>query len=85
MQACHWKAHNTLTYLVRQQQQYVSGTSSSGTTSPRPFPSVSSSSGRKKGGGAHPLQRSLRESIPGSRYWLPLQMFTVRSLIFLTV
>ena len=42
MQACHWKAHNTFTnflpkrpYLVR--QQYVSG-SSSGGTSPRPFP-----------------------------------------------
>ena len=52
MQACHWKAHNTFTnfyltkrpYLVRQQQQYVSG------TSPRPFPSASSSSGRKEGG-----------------------------------
>ena len=37
-------------YLVRQQQQYVSGTSSSGTTSPRPFPSASSSSGRKEEG-----------------------------------
>ena len=45
----------------------------------------------KKGGvgcGAHLLQPSLQESIPGStgsRYWLPLQMFTVRSLIFLIV
>ena len=39
----------------------------------------------KKGGGAHPLQPSLQESISGSRYWLPLQMFMVRSLIFLTV
>ena len=67
-------------YLVRQQQQYVSGTNSS----PRPFPSACSSSGRKKGG-AYPLQPSLQESILGSRYWLPLQMFTVRSLIFLTV
>ena len=40
MQACHWKAHN------RQRQQYVSGTSSSSTTSPRPFPSDCSSSER---------------------------------------
>ena len=35
--------------------------------------------------GAHPLQPSLQESILGSRYWLPLQMFMVRSLIFLIV
>ena len=39
----------------------------------------------EKKGGTHPLQPSLQESIPGSRYWLPLQMFTVRSLIFLIV
>ena len=31
---------------------------------------------------AHPMHPSLQESIPGSRYWLPLQMFTVRSLIY---
>ena len=70
-------------------QQYVPGTSSSGTTSPSPFPSAYSSSGRKQGGGgggggggrgAHPRQPSLQESIPGSRYWFPLQMFMVRSL-----
>ena len=36
-------------------QQYVSGTNSSATTSPRPFPSASSSSGRKEvGGGGTP-------------------------------
>ena len=40
-------------YLVRQ-QQYVSGTSCSDTTSPRPFPSASSSSGRKEGAGGTP-------------------------------
>ena len=68
-------------YFVRQRQQYVSRTSSSG---PRPFPSAYSSSGRKEEG-AHPLQPSLQESIPGSRYWLPLQMFTVRSLILYNV
>ena len=58
-------------YLVRQRQQYVSGTSSSGRTSPRPFPSASSSSGRKEGGGgARQLHPSLQESFPGSRYQL---------------
>ena len=36
---------------VRQRQQYVSGASSSGTTSPRPFPSDQSSLERKKRGG----------------------------------
>ena len=40
-------------YLVRQRQQYVSGTSSSGTTGNRPFPSELSSSERKEGGGGH--------------------------------
>ena len=58
-------------YLVRQRQQYVSGTSSSSTTSPRPFPSASLSSGRKEGG--------MPESFPGSRYQSPFMMFTVRS------
>ena len=52
-------------YLVRQRQQYVSGTSSSGTTGPRPFPSELSSSERKEGGGGGGrLQLSLQESNP---------------------
>ena len=56
-------------YLVRQ-QQYVSGTSSSGTTSPRHFPSAYSSSGRKeRGGHTHCSQvfRSLSQG-PGIGY-----------------
>ena len=41
-------------YLVRHQQQYVSGTRSGGTTSPRSFPSDQLSLERKKrGGGGH--------------------------------
>ena len=58
MQACHWKAHNTFTNFYLKDltwsdnnQQYVSGTSSSGTTSPRPFLSACPTSGRKEGGG----------------------------------
>ena len=38
-------------YLVRQRQQYVSGTRGGGTTSPRSFPSDQLSSERKKKGG----------------------------------
>ena len=37
---------------------------------------------REEKKGAHPLQPSLQETIPGSRYLLPLQMFMVRSLIY---
>ena len=75
MQACHWKAHNTFTnfylkdlYLVRR-QQYVSGTSGGGTTSPRSSDQLSSE--RKEGGGEgghiryNQVYRSL---IPESRY-----------------
>ena len=40
------KAHD-----IKARQQYVSGTSSSSTTSPWPFPSAFLSSGRKEGGG----------------------------------
>ena len=50
-------------YLVRQRQQYVSGTSGGGTTSPRPFPSDQLSLERKEGG-THLLQLSLQESNP---------------------
>ena len=88
MQACHWKAHNTLTnfylrpYLVGHRQPYVSGTRSGGTTSPRSFPSDQLSSERKKGGGAHPLQPSLQESLPGSRYSFTFKMLRVRSFLF---
>ena len=89
MQACHWKAH-TLFYLkdltwsdnnnmylgpVVAVQQVLD-----------PSPQHTHLREEKgEGGVAHPLQPSLQESTPGSRYWLPLQMFTVRFLIFLTV
>ena len=62
------KAHNIYKflpkrpYLVRQRQQYVSGTSG-GSTSYRYFPSDQVSSERKEGG-AHLLQPSLQESNP---------------------
>ena len=62
----HYKFLPKRCYLVRQRQQYVSGTSSSGTTSPRPFPSGCSSSERKEGGHIRSSQ-VFRSLIPGSR------------------
>ena len=54
-------------YLVRQRQQYVSGTSGGGTTTPRSFPSDQVSSERKEGGGgAHWLQSSSAPSLQES-------------------
>ena len=74
-------------YLVGHRQQYVSGTRSGGTTSPRSFPSDQLSSERKKGGGggAHPLQPSLQESFPGSRYSFTFKMLRVRLFCFLII
>ena len=75
-------------YLVRHQQQYVSGTRSGGTTSPRSFPSDQLSSERKNGGGggggggAHPLQPSLQES-PRIKVFLYLQDVTGKVFLFL--
>ena len=90
MQACHRKAHNTFTnflpkrpYLVRQRHKYVSGTSSSGTTSARPFPSDQLSSECKDGVGNHLLQPSLQESkSQGLGISLPHQDVCVRSFYF---
>ena len=64
-------------YLVRQRQQYVSGISSSGITSPRSFPSDQLSSERKGGGrGANLLQQSLQESkSQGLGISYPIRMF----------
>ena len=69
MQACHWTAHNTFTNFYPKDltwSDYVSRTSSSGSTGPRPFP-LESSSERKLAGGAHLLQPSLRSlpQVPG--------------------
>ena len=92
MQACHWKAHNRFTNFYLKdltwsdtQQQYVSGTRSGGTTSPRSFPSEQLSSERKKRGGAHPLQPSLQESLPGSRYSFTFKRLRVRSFLFFSL
>ena len=91
MQACHYKAHNTftnfylkdLTWSDNDNNMYLGPVvAAQQVLDPSPqHPHLR----EEKKGGAHPLQTGLQESIPVSRYWLPLQMFTVRSLIFLTV
>ena len=62
MQACHWKHIYKflpkIPYLVRKRQQYVSGTSGGGTTSPRSFPSDQLSSERKEVGGTSATTKS---------------------------
>ena len=68
-------------YLVRQQQQCVSGTSSRGTISPRPFPSDQLSSERK--GGHICYNKVFRGLIPGSRYMFTSSECWVRSLSLL--
>ena len=100
MQACHWKAHNTFTYFYLKDLTWSDndnniylGPVAAAQQVLDPSPQHPHLREEKKGGGGgggggggqHPLQPSLQESIPGSRYWLPLQMFRVRSLTFLTV
>ena len=70
-------------YLVRQQQQYVSGTSGGGTRSPRSFPSDQVSSERKEGGGGGGGDNQVfRSLISGSRYRFTSQDVTGK-VIFL--
>ena len=59
-------------YLVRQRQQYVSGISGIGTTSPRSFPSDQLSSESKWGGHIR-YNQVFRSLIPGSRYRFTFQ------------
>ena len=76
MQACHGKADNTFTnfylkYLTRSDDNnmYLGPLVVAQVLDPSPQHIHL----RIKKKGAHPLQPSLQESIPGSRYWLPLQ------------
>ena len=47
-----------------------------------PSPQTSCPRKETKGGGAHPLQPSLQESLPGSRYSFTFKMLRVRSFLF---
>ena len=91
MQACHSKAHNTFTNFYLKDLTWSNNNNMylepvvAAQEVLDPSPQHPHLREEKRGGGAHPLHPSLQESIPRSRYWLPLQKFTVRSLIFLTV
>ena len=86
MQACHWKAHNTLTnfYLKdltlsdNDNNMYL-GPVVAAQQVLDPFPQHPHLQEEKKGGGARQLHPSFQESFPGSRYQLPFKMFTARS------
>ena len=73
MQACHWKAHNTFTNFYLKDLTW-SDTDNNMYLGPVVAaqqvldPSPQTSWKEKRGGGAHPLQPSLQESLPGSRY-----------------
>ena len=88
MQACHWKAHNTFTNFYLKDLTW-SDTDNNMYLGPVVAaqqvldPSPQTSCPRKeKRGGAHPLQPSLQESLPGSRYFFTFKMLRVRSFLF---
>ena len=86
MQACHWKAHNTFTNFYLKDLTW-SDTDNNLYLGPvvaaqqvlDPSPQTSCPRKEKRGGGAHPLQPSLQESFPGSRYSFTFKMLRVRS------
>ena len=90
MQACHWKAHNTFTNFYLKDLTW-SDTDNNMYLGPvvaaqqvlDPSPQTSCP-WKEKRGGAHPLQPSLQESLPGSRYSFTFKMLRVRSFLFLS-
>ena len=89
MQACHWKAHNTftnfylkdLTWSDTNNDMYLGPVVVAQVLDPSPQTSCPQKE-KKGGGGAHPLQPSLQESLPGSRYSFTFKMLRVRSFLF---
>ena len=91
MQACHWKAHNTftnfylkdLTWSDTDNDMYLGPVvAAQQVLDPSPQISCPRKEKRGGGGGAHPLQPSLQESLPGSRYSFTFKMLRVRSFLF---
>ena len=89
MQACHWKAHNTFTNFYLKDLTW-SDTDNDMYLGPvvaaqqvlDPSPQISCPRKEKGGGGAHPPQPSLQESLPVSRYSFTFKMLRVRSFLF---
>ena len=92
MQACHWKADNTFTNFYLKDLTW-SDTDNNMYLGPvvaaqqvlDPSPQTSCPRKEKRGGGAHLLQPSLQESLPGSRYSFTFKMLRVRSFYFLII
>ena len=92
MQACRWKAHNTFTNFYLKDLTW-SDTDNNMYLGPvvaaqqvlDPSPQTSCPRKEKRGGGAHPLQPSLQESLPGSRYSFTFKILWVRSFYFLII
>ena len=86
IQSCHWKAHNTFTNFTFKtlfcqiMTTYISGSTCSSKTSPKPFPSDSSSLERKEGGHLR-YSQVFRSLNPGSRYKHTFAGWLVRSFI----
>ena len=94
MQACHWKAHNTftnfylkdLTWSDTDNNMYLGPVvAAQQVLDPSPQTSCPRKEKRGGGGGPHPLQPSLQESLPGSRYSFTFKMLRVRSFYFLII
>ena len=87
MQACHWKTHISKflpkrPYLVRQRQQYVSGTSGGGTQVLDISPQTSHPRKERKVGGHIRYSQVFRSLIPGSRYRFTFQDVTGKVILY---
>ena len=90
MQACHWKAHNTfinfylkdLTWSDNDNNIYLGPVVAAQVLDPSPQHTHPREEKKRGHTRSSQVSRSLSQ---GSRYLLPIQMFAVRSLMFLTV
>ena len=93
MQACHWKTHNTfrnlflkdLTWSDNDNNMFL-GPVVAAQQVLDPSPQTNHPRKERKGGGggggAHPLQPSLQESFPGSRYRFTFQDVTGKVILY---
>ena len=90
MQACHWKAHNTFTNFYLKDLTWSDdnnmylGPVVAAQQVLDPSPQTSHPRKEKKGG-THPLQQSLQESSPGTRYRFTSSGFLSKIFIYLFI
>ena len=91
MQTCHWKTHNTFTnFYLKVKDLTWSDNDNNMYLGPvvaaqqvlDPSPQTSHPRKEKRGGGAHLLQPSLQESIPGSWYRFTSQDVTGKVIFY---